>query len=156
MLRICNFGEHLKKIRGKISQTDFAESIGLSQNSLSYLENGKREPSISFLFLLAEKKGIDIRYWFEEETPNKEGYGTSVDSNLKAIAQRADAFNDLKFSEIHSIISQLYVYLDTRKEPLPPSDRRMLSDILAACQRLMDSDEHPRPGEKKIMKVINN
>ena len=156
MLRICNFGEHLKKIRGKVSQTEFADSLGLSQNSLSYLENGKREPSISLLFLLVEKKGIDIKYWFEEESSATETHGTSVDSNLKAIAQRAGAFDELKFSEIHSIISQLYVYLDTRPEPMLPAERRMLSDILAACQRLMDSDERPRPKSEKTVKVIND
>lgn len=156
MMRIDYFGKYIKEIRGNIRQKDFAESLGISQNHLSNLETGRREPTISLLLLIFQKYGVSPSYWFEEETPSKEGGCTSVDSNLKAIAQCANAFDDLKFSEIHSIISQLYVYLDTRKEPLPPSDRRMLSDILAACQRIMDCHEHPRPREQEIIKVINN
>lgn len=156
MMRIEDFGRYIKEIRGTIRQKDFAESIGISQNHLSNLETGRREPTISLLLLLAEKYGIPPSFWFTEEGTCKEEQGISVDSNLKAIAQRAGAFDELKFSEIHSIISQLYVYLDTRPEPLLPAERRMLSDILAACQRLMDSDERSRPTSEKEIKVINN
>lgn len=73
MMRILKFGDYLKKIRGKVSQKDFASIIGISQNHLSYLENGKREPTISLLLLLAEKKGVDISYWFTPDFVKKMG-----------------------------------------------------------------------------------
>lgn len=154
------FAERLRLYRGNRSQAEIAEQLDLSAPFYSDIERGKKKPSYETLLKIIEHTGLDANYWFglesSKEVSDNEALGTSVDSNLKAIAQRAGAFEDLKFSEILSIISQLYVYLDTRPEPLLPAERRMLSDILAACQRLMDSDEYHRPKNEKTIKVIND
>lgn len=45
-----------------LKQNDFADRIGVSQNYLSLIENGKREPSISFIKKVSET--FDIPYEF--------------------------------------------------------------------------------------------
>lgn len=154
------FAERLRLYRGNRSQAEIAEQLDLSAPFYSDIERGKKKPSYETLLKIIEHTGLDANYWFglesSKDVSGNEALGTSVDSNLKAIAQRAGAFEDLKFSEILSIISQLYVYLDTRPEPLLPAERRMLSDILAACQRLMDSHERPSPKTEKAIKAIND
>lgn len=143
MLRVEDFGRYIRKIRGNIRQKDFAESIGISQNHLSNLETGRREPTISLILLLVEKYGVKPSFWFEDESESsKDNQDKSVDNNLKMLAQKVNAFDELKFSEIHSILSQLYVYLDNKAELLLPSEKRMLSDIFSACQRLIDFNQH--------------
>ena len=159
MLRIFSFGEYLKKIRGKVSQKDFAESIGLSQNSLSYLENGKREPSISLLFLLQEKKGIDIQFWFSESEGqhSADGKNDATDS-IQHITQSIDKLNkNLSIAQLIVAIAQIRAYLsELDPADLPESDRRTISDLLAACQRVMDSNELPDPRQGKNLKAIND
>lgn len=149
MMRITDFGKHLKEIRGQVSQKDFAKIIGVSQNHLSNLENGKREPTISLLLLLAEKKGIDISYWFSPD------YGERPLSTETNAADICPSTNDrqrpvpkiqitdithMSFPEIIALQAQIRVYLDNIKKPILDYDRRMLSDILAACQRAVDSN----------------
>lgn len=153
-MRIENFGKYLKEIRGEMRQQDFAKPLGIAQNHLSNLENGNREPSIPLLLSLAKHYDIDIMFWFTDEDSQFSGAPQQNKDTLKDIAHGSCDFETLKFSEIYGIFSRLYVYLDTRTEPMLPADRRMLSDVLAACQRIMDSNERDGSGEGKLIRGI--
>lgn len=85
MMRVLNFGKYVKIIRGNISQKDFASHIGIAQNHLSNLENGNREPTIPILIMLAEKKGVDISYWFHRR---RTGYSAPKHRRSKYLMTR--------------------------------------------------------------------
>lgn len=55
-------GEKLKRIRKRknISQYEFAEFLGISQNYLSEIESGKYVPSLKTLVQIAEKLNTTI------------------------------------------------------------------------------------------------
>ena len=153
MMRILKFGDYLKKIRGKVSQKDFASIIGISQNHLSYLENGKREPTISLLLLLAEKKGVDISFWFTPEDGDLPINTKAISADMLSLTKgkqdqptklQITNIEHMSFPEIIALQAQIRVYLDNIKEPILDYDRRMLSDILAACQRAVDSEPNER------------
>lgn len=52
----------IKEYRKKkgLTQKDFAENLGLSQNSMSQYETGTREPNILTLVQIAEHLGITV------------------------------------------------------------------------------------------------
>ena len=120
---------------------------------MSYLENGKREPTISLLLLLVEKKGVDISYWFTPE-------GGDLPINTKAISTdmlsltkgsqdqptklQITNIEHMSFPEIIVLQAQIRVYLDNIKKPILDYDRRMLLNILAACQRAVNSEPSER------------
>lgn len=148
MMRILDFGKYLKEIRGQVSQKDFAKIIGVSQNHLSNLENGKREPTISLLLLLAEKKGIPLDYWFRKESASN----NEAMDEYSAKPLSAPLNNIQKSANIPDFIvamAQARSYLSNLQVPIQESDRRILSEILAACQRIVDND-----GIQKEIKVI--
>ena len=120
---------------------------------MSYLENGKREPTISLLLLLVEKKGVDISYWFTPE-------GGDLPINTKAISTdmlsltkgsqdqptklQITNIEHMSFPEIIVLQAQIRDYLDNIKKPILDYDRRMLLNILAACQRAVNSEPSER------------
>lgn len=56
------FSTRIKELRTslKMTQSDFASSIGSSQNALSGYENGDRAPSCEILVTIAEKYNVSI------------------------------------------------------------------------------------------------
>lgn len=54
----------LKEIRRKrkLNQQEMAMSFNISRESLSYYENGKREPSLKLLLDLSKKYNVSINY----------------------------------------------------------------------------------------------
>ena len=58
------FPKRLREVREstKLSQTDFAEKIGISRASLSYYENGTRTPDVYLLRTVHEATGVSIYY----------------------------------------------------------------------------------------------
>ena len=139
MMRILEFGKHLKNIRGKASQSKFAEELGISQTHLSHLEIGRREPTIALLLLLAEKKGVNISYWFEGESSNPPQKIRRETITAKEISPgKPYDVQSMTIPEIIALQAQIRVYLDNIQTPIVDYDRRMLSDILAACQRALD------------------
>lgn len=58
------FPKRLREVREstKLSQTDFAERIGISRASLSYYENGTRTPDVYLLRAVHEATGVSIYY----------------------------------------------------------------------------------------------
>ncbi len=125
MMRVLNFGKYVKIIRGNISQKDFASHIGISQNHLSNLENGNREPTIPILIMLAEKKGVDISYWFSSE---EDGIFCSKTSEVKISDDPSDVI--IAFSKLRKILEN---------NNYACSDKTILCELLAACERALHS-----------------
>ncbi|MEX6014791.1 helix-turn-helix domain-containing protein [Mammaliicoccus sciuri] len=63
------FGQNLKRIRKdmKLTQQEMADKIGISQNYLSDIENGKRYPSIKAVTGLAQCLGISVPKLINDE-----------------------------------------------------------------------------------------
>lgn len=57
-----NIGEKIRSIRKnmKISQGDFADTLGVTQSYISKIESGLTTPNVSFLKSFREKFGADI------------------------------------------------------------------------------------------------
>lgn len=47
-------GQRIRKIRGEMSQTDFAEALGVSRTAVSHWEADRHSPSASHLKAMAE------------------------------------------------------------------------------------------------------
>lgn len=64
-----NIGHTIKMFRTglKIKQQDFAMTVGVSANYIYLVENGKREPSLSFLRSVAKALGVPITFLFVDE-----------------------------------------------------------------------------------------
>ena len=60
--------EEIRKERG-IRQEDFAKSMGVSRQTISSLENGRYNPSITLAYKIAKSFGMTIEevFIFEEE-----------------------------------------------------------------------------------------
>lgn len=58
------FAERLKELRGEhnIPQEKLAADLGVGNGTISLWENGKREPKLSNLILLAQYFGVSIDY----------------------------------------------------------------------------------------------
>ncbi|HEX5423445.1 MAG TPA: helix-turn-helix transcriptional regulator [Candidatus Acidoferrales bacterium] len=65
-------GKAIKLIRtaSGMKQKQIAGSLGVTSNYLSLVENGKREPSVSFLKRLADVLGVPVGLFFLWEPAN--------------------------------------------------------------------------------------
>ena len=166
------FPERLRQYRGNRSQAEIAEQMDLSAPFYSDIERGNKKPSYETLLKIIEHTGLDANYWFGiVSTVNsftdikQEDIGTILSllhslSNNNCITQyqREENVNkNTTIAQLIVIIAQIRAYL-SELDPamLPESDRRTISDLLAACQRAMDSNEHPGPREGKNLKIIND
>jgi transcriptional regulator with XRE-family HTH domain len=61
---ITSVGEKIKSIRrqNKMTQIEFAQSLEISQATLSEIESGKTKPSFDVLVLLADKYMVDMNW----------------------------------------------------------------------------------------------
>jgi len=68
-----NFGSRLQSYRMAKGLTgkQLADIIGISQGSLSELENGKREPSGKVFYGIAKNTDIDLKWLITGKTPKK-------------------------------------------------------------------------------------
>jgi len=79
-------GNAIKVVRtaSGIKQRALAEKVGVTANYLSLVENGKREPSISFLNRLARALGIPVGVFFLWQETGTQG---STDAGLSKIRE---------------------------------------------------------------------
>lgn len=128
------FAKKLRLYRGKRSQQEVAEEFNISQTYLSALEKGKKSPSYDLLCHIIEITGKDISYWFCSDSSSKS------EKHLENQAQTIHKSDVMQMTvpEIIALQAQIRVYLDNIQTPIVDYDRRMLSDILAACQRALD------------------
>lgn len=61
--------ERLRYIREqrKLSQADFAKTVGLSQSTIAQIETGKKEPSLEALRKIAKRLDVDVATLFASE-----------------------------------------------------------------------------------------
>ena len=68
-----NLGKSIKTFRKslqpKVSQRDYAKSIGITQSYLSHIEAGNKEPSTSLLKIIADRHNtpMSVFLWFSTE-----------------------------------------------------------------------------------------
>jgi transcriptional regulator with XRE-family HTH domain len=55
-------GERIKLIRGEVSQKEFANSLGVAQNTLGNYERGERRPSVEFLAALVAFSDVNYHW----------------------------------------------------------------------------------------------
>ena len=77
-----NLGERLRKRRAslKLTQQELAESLGVTPQHISAIEQDKRAPSLPFLAKLAEELGVTVDYL----VTGKEGVITDIIPAIKA------------------------------------------------------------------------
>lgn len=56
--QMSRLGERIRSVRGAISQTEFSNTFGINQNTLSRYERGERTPDAEFIALICERFGI--------------------------------------------------------------------------------------------------
>ncbi len=74
----------LTRTASGMKQKEIAVKVGVTPNYLSLVENGKREPSISFLKRLATVLGVPVGLFFLWE---QEGVGKSLNQVRNLLAQ---------------------------------------------------------------------
>ena len=65
---ICNFGKNLRQIifERHLKQKEIAKYAGVTEQSVSQIVNGKRNPSAMTALKIADYLGFDIREMLEE------------------------------------------------------------------------------------------
>lgn len=119
--------EHLKKKFGrKITQQEFADRLGLSQNFIWQIEKGEREPSDRTISDICREFGVD-RVWLE--TGAGEPF-RPVDRNeqIAAILSRAIAGNTTARDRLIRAFSQLPDEMFEQAE-------KILEEIVANLQK---------------------
>lgn len=68
-LKMCheNYAETLVKLRGKKTQGEVAEAIGVTKQALSAYENGRRMPRDKVKIAIAEYYGVPVQHIFFNE-----------------------------------------------------------------------------------------
>ena len=65
---VRKFSDDLVLLRGRESQTNFADKIGVKRSTLSLLENGKQLPTLEILSRMCELSNKKTDEYFEETT----------------------------------------------------------------------------------------
>jgi len=131
-----DFGERLKKIRGKITQQDFAKKLGISLNSYASYERGATYPNYLFIKNICIFFQINPNWLiFGEGGMFKEGdiYKEEHEShylNYNRLRQAIEVIemtisnqkNQPKNCEKAKMIIDVYKYLENEKIPKPVND----------------------------------
>jgi transcriptional regulator with XRE-family HTH domain len=119
--------EHLKKKFGrKITQQEFADRLGLSQNFIWQIEKGEREPSDRTISDICREFGVD-RVWME--TGAGEPFRpVDRDEQIAAILSRAIAGNTTARDRLIRAFSQLPDEMFEQAE-------KILEEIVANLQK---------------------
>lgn len=168
------FARRLRQYRGKMTQAEIADILGISQNYYGQLERGLKLPSFEMIKQFVRATGKDANYWFGLNSPenvslDKEVAHEDISTILSLLHNLSDNSNGLvryytgtinkntTIAQIVVIIAQIRAYL-SELDPamLPEPDRRTISDLLAACQRALDGNEYPGTRERKNLKAIND
>jgi transcriptional regulator with XRE-family HTH domain len=77
-----DLGKAIKLVRtaAGMRQGAVAKQVGVSANYLSLIENGKREPSVSFLRKLASALGVPVGIFFWQEGDSTKPGGPQLDT----------------------------------------------------------------------------
>lgn len=106
-------GDKLRELRSihKMSQTDLAKAIHVSQQAITKWENGKSEPSASAVNDIANYFNVSSDYLLgrtSDETPNK-----NLSKNQKLVAYSIDP--DISDEERRDIIEMVKIAMKNRR-----------------------------------------
>ncbi|WP_319778409.1 helix-turn-helix domain-containing protein [Maridesulfovibrio sp.] len=92
-------GERIKRVRGEISQTKFAESLGIVQRTLANYEIEKSLPNSVFLANLAQKYSVSSEWLLFGEGPMKreEGPEQARGATQEETQTAASGSNELEY-----------------------------------------------------------
>lgn len=79
--------DRLKKVRGSLSQAEFARHLGLSQGSIGNYENATRVPDANTIVAIAEKFGVSVGWLLlgrEEQSSSQDEVTPALPSSLPA------------------------------------------------------------------------
>lgn len=68
-----NIGNRIKEIRGPMSQSEFAEAIGVDRKTVSNYESGKRIPDPEVIVTLYDKWGVQPLWLLSGKGPESRG-----------------------------------------------------------------------------------
>jgi transcriptional regulator with XRE-family HTH domain len=110
---VSTFSDKLKKLRGSLTQAEFARRVGLAQNSYHRYESGERIPDIDVLSKLASRLNVSTDWLlgledgegipptvampnavFEHHDPN-DAYCPACGQKDKTIASQAESIVNL-------------------------------------------------------------
>ena len=92
-----------KKLRGDISQKEFANRLGFSQNYICQIENSQVKPSLDILFAMSRYSRVSIDYILTGENFSDEG----IDLNRSLVAKYPDVTEPALKSTLKSFDSLL-------------------------------------------------
>jgi transcriptional regulator with XRE-family HTH domain len=117
---MSQIGQRIKKVRKelKLSQLDFAESLGIDQSHVSKLEKGVSEPSEMLVIHIANsyevnlnwlREGTGIMWWSPELTLKemkklREKFGDEAQTGLLNLFQFYIDLLDYMFLQVHKLI----------------------------------------------------
>lgn len=133
------FAELLRKYRGDRTQAEMAALFDITPMYYSELERGKKKPSMNLFLQIVQKADVDVSFWLPMM---KDTHGMSGDANrlqqAVPMGNSKKQIEEYTIPEIILLISELRVYFaNLDHDMLAESDRRLISDSLAACQRTM-------------------
>lgn len=143
-------GENIKILRRreKLSQTEFAKRIGISQVAISKIELGETKPAETTLRVIASEFNVSIQWLLADknESPNNSEHTTEIPMQEDNISWR-----ELAMSQ-----QQIILYLTKSNSTLSDSHKILAeaSKIIAESNKMaMDSVDS---SNKKIMQLLQN
>lgn len=56
------------RLKAKLTQTELAEAVGVTNTHISHLENDRAQPSLNLLEMIAAVCGVDLVWYFTDPT----------------------------------------------------------------------------------------
>lgn len=119
--------ERIKKVRALsgLTQTKFAEKVGIKQNTVAQLESGLRNPSTQLILSIAREFGIS-RHWLE--TGEGDMIDPQIESDIELLTRAMEGQSEAKkkFLRIvagmpddllEAVLAHLEKTLDTKNTP---------------------------------------
>ena len=82
-------GQHLREVRGGMSQAEFAEILGVHQNTIVNYESGKRLPDAAVISRLFKKMNVDPTWLITGSRSSV----NDTDSNLALLKEFRDTID---------------------------------------------------------------
>lgn len=78
-------GENLARARGRRSQSEIAEASGVDISTISDIENGRRNPSVTTVAQLAAAVGVDVEDLFRRGNAKAAGRPGALETRVAAL-----------------------------------------------------------------------
>lgn len=119
--------KHLRHLR-KMTQTEFAESLGISRSALTQLEAGNTKPSFDVLERLAANYDVDLNVFFDNDSPvvirSLTGSDEEIARRVSVVKEYYDKMYGIRYNEL--LVEKLI--RKAMQQCATEQDRRMLFD----------------------------